>query len=186
MGDAELKEIDSALVENARDGDEAALAALVDQVQSRLFRFCIHISGDQAHAEDLCQETLVKALQQLGQLQDPKSFLGWTFRIAKNVFLDGKRRFSSSREVQEDTASEDSDGPVREAEDTSQRPADEVLPIREALKSLNENDRLVLVLIDMEEYSYQEAAEIIGISENAVRSRLHRARRAFLKLFNEG
>ncbi|MCM2276689.1 MAG: RNA polymerase sigma factor [Oligoflexia bacterium] len=176
--EAELQQ----LIRQAQKGEEAALSALVDRFQSKVFRFCFHLCGEKGMAEDLCQEVLVKALKQLSKLDDPAKFTSWIMRIAKNQFLDEVRRPGHTQELLE---VEREDGvPMRETADTGATPADVSMEVREALEKLKPDDRMLLVMIDIEEWSYAEAAEIISVSENAVRSRLHRARNAFLKVFN--
>ncbi|MCM2321997.1 MAG: RNA polymerase sigma factor [Oligoflexia bacterium] len=176
--DAEL----TALVVRAQKGDEGALAGLVERIQRRVFRFCFHLCRDPGRAEDLCQEALVKALKQLPKLEEPAKFQSWVMRIAKNQFLDEMRRPGHTQELLEDDPVEAST--VRDVGDPTAVAQDVSLEVREALQKLKPDDRIVLLLVEVEEWSYAEAAEIIGIKENALRSRLHRARAALLKIFN--
>ena len=124
----------------------------------------------------------MKALSQISSLKEASSFVSWLFQIARNHYLDGKRRASSKEVVLADETPIDQHVSLQ----THTPPTGHSeLEVRQALMRLEEDERAVLILIDLEEYSYEEAAEIIGISENALRSRVHRARKAFLKIFNQ-
>lgn len=165
----------------SQQGDAEAISWLVERMQDRVFRFCFHLCGEKGMAEDLCQETLVKSFKQIARLKEPDRFVSWVLSIARNHFLDEVRRPGHTHEVLE---RRDEDTPPSEAPADDHFPQDSSLEVREALQKLKPEDRLLLILVDIEENSYLEAAEIIGISESAVRSRLHRARSAFLKIFN--
>ncbi|HUP57079.1 MAG TPA: RNA polymerase sigma factor [Bdellovibrionota bacterium] len=163
-------------------GDGPGLVALVDAVQPRLYRFCMFLTGDRQRAEDLCQESLVKAIENLAKLREPGQFLSWLFKMAKNEFLDQKRsaRNRESETIDDLTGEEGIRSDALKLDPNQQTLAE----VHEALSRLESEDRLLLILVDMEERSYAEAAEIIGITEAALRSRLHRARKEFERLFS--
>lgn len=149
------------------------IARIIEIVEVRLFRFCVYLCNNQDLARDICQDTLIKVFEAIAKLDDPKRFLPWTFQIARNEFLMHVRLLSNKpkSELKEDTL-------VDFKNDQA-----EIMTIRESLGKLDPEDRMVIVLADVEEYSYAEASEIIGISENAFRSRLHRARAQLMELF---
>lgn len=164
------------LVVRARKGDEAAIAELIDAVQDRLFRFLVLLCGNQELARDLCQDTLIQAIDSLDKLKNPEGFGSWLFKTAKSRFLDHVRRPANAAgpALEEIPETEfDPDGLSKESS----------LHVQQILASLKEEERLVLLLIDLEGRSYEEAAEVIGITENAVRSRLHRARKVFVEKY---
>jgi RNA polymerase sigma-70 factor (ECF subfamily) len=171
----------ASLVEKARRGDPEAVTEVIELVQDRLFSFCLHLSGNRQYAEDLCQETLVKAFAQVGSLKDNALFLSWAVKVAKNIYLDQvklkKVKNESLRRI-----FDDSDEPSWTSDGEAGDPAS-VLEVREALQRLSEEDRAILLLVDMEGYSYSEAAAIMELSEAAIRSRLSRARTLFLKIY---
>ncbi len=164
---------------HAQKGDETALARIIDLTQDHLFRFCVYLCNDTALAEEISQDTLIKAFENLKKIENPSKFVSWMFTAARNRFIDLKRS-PKAREI----SVEGEDGTLYEPE-PNQVDTDTVLGVRNALQELTEEERTVLVLIDSEEYSYAEAAQVIGITEEAVRSRLHRARKAFLKVFSK-
>lgn len=173
MADTSLKNDLADLVVRAQGGDEKALVALVEQTQNSLYRFTYYLAGNEALAQDLCQETYVRVFESLSKLKDPGRFQSWIYIMAKNLFLDHCRKSSTKNEISSE-AWESVDGASQSPE------APKNIEVQQTLALLTEEYRLVLVLVDMEGYSYGEAAEIIGISENALRSRLHRARQQFL------
>lgn len=160
-------------VKLAQQDDEAALSSLIELTEDSLFRFCIYLSGNRALAQDLCQDAYIKVLENIKTLKSTSSFRAWLFQTAKNLYLNHVRSPRNSKHLELEALAEMASG------------SDTLLlaEVREGLQKLNEDERVVILLIDLEEYSYSETAEIMGISEEAVRSRLHRARQAFKKLF---
>lgn len=163
------------LVAQARQGDREAFGGLVELFQKRLMRFCVVMVGTAAEAEEICQETFVRAFQEIKNLSDDSQFLNWLFRISKNYFLDQKK---SAFERLRESSAKDFSELVSDAADLRS-----LIAIREALSQFETKDRLLLVLIDLEGHSYAEAGEIVGISEDAVRTRLFRLRKAFIEKF---
>jgi RNA polymerase sigma-70 factor (ECF subfamily) len=172
------------LVIAARKGDQAAISELVEAAQPRLYRFCFYLCGNKPKAEDLCQEAFIKALSNLKKIKEPARFLSWLFRSTKNHFLDEVKAARNRESESIDSPDEEGGSAATRSEALKLDARQEgMVAVQEALSKLAQEDRFVLLLVDMEERSYQEAAEIIGISEAAVRSRLHRARKAFEELF---
>jgi RNA polymerase sigma factor (sigma-70 family) len=165
------------LVVAARTGEKQALAQLVEACQDRLYRFCIHLTSNPTLSEDISQEALIQALQNLDKLREPAAFLSWLFQIARNAFLVHLRK--NKGEVPTDTGElpePESPGPSTDS--------DEKIWVRDGLNSLDPDDRAILLMIDSEGLSYREVAESLKITENALRSRLHRARQRFIKKIN--
>lgn len=139
----------------------------------RLRRFAMALTGSRADGDDLAQDALEKALKRLDQYQPGTRLDSWVFRIAQNAWIDQVRsRQSRARVVTEDP---DADAPGvdgRAAMNAS-------LTLAKALSvmaSLPEEQRAVVTLVQIEGYSYREAAEILGVPEGTVNSRLVRAR----------
>lgn len=160
------------LVRAVTAGDKAAARELVEKTQKRLFKFCLVLCGDAVRAEDLAQEAFLKALSSLQKLKNPDAFPDWLFRITRHLYIDEVRK---QREVGGDA-------------DEVQAPAPELLDIvavHQTLSQFEAEDRWLLALVDMENYSYREAAEILGISEDAVRTRIFRIRKAFIEKYKK-
>lgn len=159
------------LIEAAKSGDRHAWKELIEATQSRLFRFCLVLCGDPAQAEDLCQQAYLKVYTNLSKLQKNESFMDWLFRSTRNLYIDAVRaKREQSTEILEDMAA---------GGEFSQH-----LEVHQILSHFKPEDRLLLVLVDMEEHSYKDAGLILGISEDAVRSRVFRLRKEFLEKWN--
>jgi RNA polymerase sigma-70 factor (ECF subfamily) len=160
------------LVRQLQQGDFSGQASLIEYVQTPLLKFCLCLTRNQEIAEDLCQEVLVKALQNISSLQTPEKFIGWTYQISRNLFIDFKRSPENQHKLSEDhlhALGFDSK-------------ADLILGVQETLDQFSDEDRVLLLLIELEGYSYKETANVLQISEDAVRSKLHRLRSAFMKI----
>ena len=157
------------IVEAAQRGDSQAIRELIEATQTRLYRFSLVLCGDPARAEDLCQEAYLKAIANLNKVTKADSFVPWLFQVTRNLFLDQVR---STRE----TAS------LTEKMDKRTAPENaEYYAVHQVLAQFEEVDRWLLMLIDMEEYTYREAGLMLGLTEDAVRSRLFRLRKEFLQ-----
>ena len=170
--DNNLKDLADFVI-RAQGGDTKSMGILIEKTQDRLLRFCIYLTGNQDQAKDLTQETFVNALENIKALKDPQAFTGWLMRAAKNLFLNEVKSAKNQGHINID---EVSDLIVEEAD------KDDVLYIRKALANLEPKARLVMLLVELEGYSYAEAAKIMGVSENVVRNTLHEARKDFLKM----
>jgi RNA polymerase sigma-70 factor (ECF subfamily) len=156
------------LIEAAKRGDQKALRALVEATQSRLFRFSLVLCGNAARAEDLCQDVYIKMFDNLAKVDQPEAFMSWLFRLTRNLYIDQTRKWS------EEPASV-------EAPETAAPENAEYFAVHEILSRFEPDDRWLLTLVDMEGYSYREAGDLLGVSEDTVRSRLFRLRKEFLE-----
>jgi RNA polymerase sigma-70 factor, ECF subfamily len=167
-------EIENLVIE-VQKGSSEAMNSLVEAVQNRLFRFCFYLTGKNDTAEEICQDSLVTLITKIKTLREPEKFFSWLFRVAKNRFLDLVRSHPFSK-----TDSLDTHGQQLPEKSQNQ---EIIADITRTLASFPPEERLLIILIDHEGYSYREAAEIIGISESAVTSRIHRLRDEFIKIF---
>lgn len=159
----------------AAAGDQAAVKQLVEAVQNRLYKFCLVLYGDPSRAEDLSQEALLKALGSLNKLKQPAAFMDWLFRMTRNIYIDEVRR----RRREDPTENEILDQHAAHTPEVA-----DILAVHRVLSHFEAEDRWLLVLVDMEDYSYGAAAEVLGISESAVKSRLFRLRKEFVEKWN--
>jgi RNA polymerase sigma-70 factor (ECF subfamily) len=166
------------LVENAKNGNDSALSELIDILQPRLLRFCYYLCGHKELAEDICQDSLIKVLTKINSLKNSRLFIPWIFRAAKNRFLDHIKSHKVSR-----TESIENKADFFKESETNR--AYTLIGINEMLSRLDDDERYILLLVDQQGYSYKEAAEIIGVSEAALTSRLHRIRKILLKKVKE-
>jgi RNA polymerase sigma-70 factor, ECF subfamily len=173
------------LVSRAQSGDNEAFAELVGRYQNKIYRLARNITQSNEDAEDVLQETFLKAYSHLDGFQRNSKFYTWIVRIAVNESLMKLRKRKSDRTVPLDepldTGEESVAREIAVWEDNpeqrySREEMQEILD--EAVESLKPDFRTVFVLRDIEELSTEETAEALGISIPAVKSRLLRARLA--------
>lgn len=171
------------LVERAKAGDMEAFAELVRRYERRIYRMARQITQNDEDAEDVLQESFLKAFEHLDSFQGQSKFYTWVTRIAVNESLMKLRKRKSDRTVSLDENIETDEEPiVREIavwDDTpeSKYSQEELRQILDsAISSLKPIFRTVFILRDVEELSTEETAEILGLSIAAVKSRLLRAR----------
>ncbi len=172
------------LLERARAGDAAAFTELVEKYERKIYRLAKHITQNDEDAEDVLQETFLKAYSHLGSFEGQSKFYTWIVRIAVNESLMKLRKRKSDRTVSLDEPQETGgeETVTREIavwdEDPEQKYSQEELReiLDGAVNSLKPSFRTVFVLRDIEELSTEETAETLGISIPAVKSRLLRAR----------
>jgi RNA polymerase sigma-70 factor (ECF subfamily) len=171
------------LVERARNGDAAAFGELITRYERRVYRMARQITQIDEDAEDVLQETFLKAFEHLDSFQGQSKFYTWLTRIAVNESLMKLRKRKSDRSVSLDENIETEEDPiVREIavwdETPEQKYSQEELReiLNKAIDSLKPIFRTVFILRDVEEMSTEETAEVLGLSIAAVKSRLLRAR----------
>ncbi len=174
---------ESQLVAKAREGDAPAFNELVNHYARKIFRLAKHITQNDEDAEDVLQETFLKAYGHLADFQGQSKFYTWIVRIAVNESLMKLRKRKSDRTVPLDEPLDTGEDTVaREIavwdENPEQKYSREELGtiLDEAVQSLRPVFRTVFVLRDIEELSTEETAETLKISVPAVKSRLLRAR----------
>jgi RNA polymerase sigma-70 factor (ECF subfamily) len=172
---------DADLLAAARQGNPEALDALILRYQPRVFRFGVKMCGDRDEAGDVAQESLLALARHVREFRGDSSVSTWLYAIARNACLKRRRRskFAPAREEslerlearQRDGLFDPAVGPEqaafgREVEAT----------LTAAIAALETGEREVLVLRDIEGLSAPEVATVLGVSVDAVKSRLHRAR----------
>jgi RNA polymerase sigma-70 factor (ECF subfamily) len=169
---------DHALVEAARTGDTDAVETLVRRYQSRMFNFARTLTAGDADAEDLAQETFVRAFRGLSRFRGESSFKNWLYRIATNVARThlGKRTRQSpvwDRRVEAD------DVPEHQLASRTESAEETVIrrdAIDRALSTLSRDLQMPLILHDVEGLEYREIAKVLQVPIGTVMSRIFRAR----------
>jgi RNA polymerase sigma-70 factor, ECF subfamily len=174
---------ESQLLARAREGDRSAFNELINRHSRKIYRLAKHITQNNEDAEDVLQETFLKAYEHLPDFHGQSKFYTWIVRIAVNESLMKLRKRKSDRTVPLDEPLDTGeDTVVREVavwdDDPEQAYSKEELAriLDDAVQSLRPSFRTVFVLRDIEELSTEETAEALGISVPAVKSRLLRAR----------
>lgn len=185
---------DRTLVESARAGDEKAFEEIVRRYQRQVSNAIYLTLGSRQDVEDLAQEVFVRAYRSLDRVAVGQSLFSWIYRIAVNVAIDELRRRKVRRFLSLEGLGEFSGRENVASEEET--PAGRLLAgerseqIRLALQRLSPTSRTVLLLREYEGLSYREIADVLHITEQAVKSRIFRARdelRALLqRYFKEG
>jgi RNA polymerase sigma-70 factor (ECF subfamily) len=144
-----------------------------------LYNFAHWLTQDRAEAEDLVQETYLKALKGFSSFQQGTNFRAWMYRILRNTFLTSRTGLKASAPLEEE---EDALPPVLDTPETALLSRVDHELLQSALEQLATHYREVVLLCDVEEMSYQEIAETLGIPIGTVMSRLSRARKALRDL----
>ncbi len=171
---------DRELLEGARAGDRAALERLLERHQRRVFRFGMKMCGGEEDAKDVLQETLIAAARGIRDFRGASSVSTWLYTIARSFCI--KRHRTSKFAPGQMESLEERSREVQEMPDAARGPEDAAAgsqvraALQEAIGTLEPMYREVLVLRDVEGLSAPEVAEVLGLSVEAVKSRLHRAR----------
>lgn len=180
-------EEERALIRRAKAGDEAAFAALMEREQSRIYNLILRQTRDPEDAADLTQEAFLNAWRGLKGFQEESSFATWLYRLAYNLCIDHARRNKRRSERLTSVPLEDEEGRAPAIPDQRPGPHEEAERqelrelLRAGLRALSEEHRQVLVLRELEGFSYGEIARMLGLEEGTVKSRIARARLALRK-----
>jgi RNA polymerase sigma-70 factor (ECF subfamily) len=171
------------LVRRVVRGDASAFGPIVQRYQDRIYNTVYRMVGSAEDARDLVQDVFVRAYENLATFQGTSSLYTWLFRIAVNTSLSHRRKRKGVRVVRsvggEDGQGAAGDGwPDPAPSDPAGRmvAAETEAAVQQALDSLDEEHRTVVVLRDVQHCDYREMAEILGVPTGTVKSRLHRAR----------
>jgi RNA polymerase sigma-70 factor (ECF subfamily) len=157
-------------------GEPAAFERFVQHFRSKVFRYSWLICGQPEDAEEVAQETLLRVFQSLDQLRDPERVRAWVFRIARNACLMQRRKsvFAPSEEVSLDEELPDDSTPP----DLTLLRSELRAVLDRVILELPPSTRPVVLLRDIEELSTEETAQILDLSLDVVKTRLHRGRAA--------
>ena len=176
---------DEELVARCNSGDREAFNELVLKYQKKIFNVAYRFVGDQEEANDLAQEIFAAAYQNLKKFRGDSKFSTWLFQIAtnrgKNRFKYLKRRgfFANKSSQNQD---EDGESYQKVVPDFSTNPENILSSrqvqkvVQEAIEALEPDHRGIVILRDIEGFSYEEIAQMLDLPEGTTKSRLHRAR----------
>ena len=180
---AALAKNESALVSEAKAGNYAAFEELVNRYEKKIFRLGLNITGSPEDAEEVLQETFLKAFEHLANFREDSRFYTWIVRIAVNEGLMKLRKRRSDKSVpMEDSVDEEGSVMPREFADWRPSPEEQLAQseladiLNHAARSLPPTFRTVFFLRDVEGLSTQETADLLNLTVSAVKARLFRAR----------
>lgn len=166
-------------------GDQNALAELVHRYQSDIFRFSLHYVKDVERAKELAQETFIRVFVARGRFDPKRKFRPWVLCIARNLCLnDIKRKKTVAMESLEEFASSARDESGEVLRSASDGPDEQLMSLERrelvhaALASLDDEAREIVMLRFFEKMPAKEIAVVVGSTEGAVRTRLHRILRS--------
>lgn len=169
------------LIDRARTGDAQAFGSLMENYLPRIYNLCLGLTRNVQDAEDLAQESFLKAYRAIHLYQGKSSFYTWLYRIAVNVCLDFQRASSRRTTVSLDQTFGEDEQPIQ-VRDEAPLPDDQAIShelgreLMTRIGQLPEAMRDVLLLRDVEGLTYDEIARLLNLSEGTVKSRLFRAR----------
>ena len=178
---------EGALVQRAQGGDESAFREIVERYQSKVFSIIHGIVRQRNDVEDIAQQVFAKVFVSLGNFDFRSSLITWIYKITVNECFDYLRKRKVRKLVYESDLSEDE---VRRVENTEPNvgrpaPADVTLARRDYVLKLlgrvSEEERMLLMLKEVEGYSVEELSEQTGMNENTIKVKLFRARQKLVK-----
>jgi RNA polymerase sigma-70 factor, ECF subfamily len=174
------------VIENCKAGDEKAFAEIVLHSQKKVFNIAYRMLGNLEEAKDLAQEVFISVFDSIKDLREEVRFDAWLTQITLNHCRNRwkylkRRQYFNSDSLDDPVETEDGDVP-RDIYDPSDNP--ETLYekkmiqqlIQRGLQKLKEDQRELLVLRDLQGFSYEEMGELLGLPEGTIKSKLHRAR----------
>jgi len=185
---------DAVLVDMCRRGDSKAMERLILKYQNRIYNTILKICANTEDAAELTQDTFVKVIENIDKFEGRSGFYTWAFRIAVNLTLNYCKRNVRLDFRSLENSDDEHDGQGRTAlkefltDESSPDPAAVVINKElaeiavKALMKLNDWQRAVIVLRDIEGMNYAQIADVLGIEHGTVKSRLSRARNAFREI----
>lgn len=180
-----IKDRDTELIEAINSGRHELFEELVKRYEQQLYNFGLRMCGDAYDAEDVVQDTFLNVFRYLKDFRHETKFKNWLYRIGASICIKKRRKskFAPEREISLDDflPEENAKGPT-DIPNWAQLPLDQVLNeelfqhLKEAILSLPEKYRVIVVLRDVEGFSTAETAQILELRRSNVKVRLHRAR----------
>jgi len=173
--------------------EQAEFERLARQFDREIYNYALRLTRNREDAVDLAQDALVNAFRAFGRFRPGSNFKAWMYRILTNAYIDKYRKKASGPKtvllgdanVEYELGDSSSEAPREFQPESALFAKIPDQEIREALDALAEEYRGVVILCDVEEMSYEEAAQTLGIPTGTVRSRLHRGRKAMRKALHE-
>jgi RNA polymerase sigma-70 factor (ECF subfamily) len=181
-----MSELERSLIKRLRSRDERAFRELVREHGDRVFNITYRMLGNRHEAEDVAQEVFIAVFKQIDTFREEAKFSTWLYRVAvnhcKNRIKYLARRHDRDRDELDETSTRGASGdgaigaPPPSAPDRALEGAQMDQLLAEAINKLDEEQRVVVILRDVEELSIEEICAITDLPDGTVKSRLHRAR----------
>ena len=170
--------MDELLLRRAQGGDPEAFEQLIGPLEQLVWRICWHYTGNREAAEDCGQETMIRIWRSLESYRGDCALESWVYRIAANCCMDWLRKKKRDKSVSMEPLQEQGFDPADPSPGTEDQVVaeDEHRRLREAITQLPDEQREALILTQLEKIPYEEAAQMLGVSEGTVKSRVNRAK----------
>lgn len=180
-----MSELERSLLRRLRDRDERAFRELVEAHRDRVYNITFRMLGNRAEAEDVAQEVFIAVFKTIDTFREESKFSTWLYRVAvnhcKNRIKYLARRHDRDREEIDESqhgpgVNGSIGGPLPSSPQKALESAQMEKLMQDAIANLDDDQRIVVVLRDVEDLSIEEICEITGLPDGTVKSRLHRAR----------
>ncbi|MCL6479590.1 MAG: sigma-70 family RNA polymerase sigma factor [Peptococcaceae bacterium] len=184
-----MQPADQVLIEKSKNGDLEAFEQLVRRYESKVYTVAYRFLGNHADACDLAQETFLRLYQALPGFRGDSSFMTWLYHITANACRDEIRRQQRHHVLSLDDAGNNGTQAMMQVPSRTPSPEEMVEKkefnelVQQCLFSLSQEHRLVLIMREMQGFSYEEIAQVLQCTLGTVKSRLSRARQAFREKF---
>ncbi|MCD6281570.1 MAG: sigma-70 family RNA polymerase sigma factor [Deltaproteobacteria bacterium] len=173
---------DTSLVERIKQGDTRAMEMIVERYSNKVYNLAYHLTRDSTAAEEIMQDVFLTVLSKIHTLNNNAYFSTWLYRVTTNAAYAHMRYLRKDKKNLEDLRIKDLEKDTSQIYDWSRLPEDILLSdeskqiLKDAIDSLPEPMRIVVVMKDVEGLKNEEIAKTLGLSLPAVKSRLHRGR----------
>ncbi|HWR60142.1 MAG TPA: sigma-70 family RNA polymerase sigma factor [Clostridia bacterium] len=178
-----MSDLEKLLVKKSQSGDIEAFELLISSYDKRAYNIAYRIMGNEEDAKDMAQEAMLRVYRSIKDFKGQSSFSTWLYRIVTNVCLDELRRRKNDRHVSIDSTIKTEDGELhielcsdKETPEAAYERVEQRELIKEAIRELNDEYRSVIVLRDVQGFSYEEISGMLECSLGTVKSRINRAR----------
>ena len=174
-----MQEPDPETIRRAQSGDLGAFEDLVRGCQADAWRLAYHLTRDRTAADDVTQEAFLRAYRALDSYRGERQFASWFLRIVRNCATDAYHRVRRERLVTERVSATAPEPVVRSASHEDR------LRIEQAVEELPATLREAFVMIDVLGFSYRETSDVLGVKVGTLKSRMHRAHAALMRILAE-
>src|SRR5512140_2056047 len=178
-----MSDLDRSLLRRRRDRDERAFRELIEGHRDRVYNITYRMLGSRAEAEDVAQEVFITIFKTIETFRGDSKFSTWLYRVTVNHCKNRIKYLARRHDRDRDELDETSNGvngaiggPAPQAPDRALEGQQMEKLLQQAIESLDDEQRMVVVLRDVEDLSIEEICEITGLPDGTVKSRLHRAR----------
>ena len=178
-----MSDLEKLLVKKSQSGDVESFELLISSYDKRAYNIAYRVMGNEEDAKDMAQEALLRVFRALKDFKGQSSFSTWLYRIVTNVCLDELRRRKNEKYVSMDSAIQTDNGELhmelcsdKETPENVYERVEQRELIKSAIREMNEEYRSVIVLRDIQGFSYDEISNILDCSLGTVKSRINRAR----------